>query len=107
MVGSDKVFLFNILNYLSSGSQHSISTSLSIRDGSVAERLAMFVDSLVVNGATDVMLKFKQKDLCTLLGTQRTTLVATLDKLAEQEIIEYDSNVLRVLDYYQLIDLLK
>ncbi|MBR2083847.1 MAG: winged helix-turn-helix domain-containing protein [Muribaculaceae bacterium] len=67
----------------------------------------MFVDSLVVNGATDVMLKFKQKDLCTLLGTQRTTLVATLDKLAEQEIIEYDSNVLRVLDYYQLIDLLK
>ena len=107
MVGSDKVFLFNILNYLSSGSQHSISASLSIRDGSVAERLAMFVDSLVVNGATDVMLKFKQKDLCTLLGTQRTTLVATLDKLAEQEIIEYDSNVLRVLDYYQLIDLLK
>ena len=92
---------------MSSGSQHSISASLSIRDGSVAERLAMFVDSLVVNGATDVMLKFKQKDLCTLLGTQRTTLVATLDKLAEQEIIEYDSNVLRVLDYYQLIDLLK
>ena len=73
----------------------------------MAERLAIFVDSLVVNGATDVMLKFKQKDLCTLLGTQRTTLVATLDKLAEQEIIEYDSNVLRVLDYYQLIDLLK
>lgn len=106
MVGSDKVFLFNILNYLSSGSQHSISAALSIQNGSVAERLAMFIDSLVVNGATDIVLKYKQKDLCTLLGTQRTTLMASLSKLAEQEIIEFDSNVLRILDYYQLTDLL-
>lgn len=97
MVNSDKVFLFNILNYLSSGSQRGISSMLTVRDGSVVERLSMLIDGLTVAGATDVVLKYKQKDLCTLLGTQRTTLIATLDKLQEQGILEYDSNELTIL----------
>ena len=97
MVNSDKVFLFNILNYLSSGSQRGISSMLTVRDGSVVERLSMLIDGLTVAGATDVVLKYKQKDLCALLGTQRTTLIATLDKLQEQGILEYDSNELTVL----------
>ena len=36
MVNTDKVFLFNILNYLSSGSQRSASSALAVSDGSVA-----------------------------------------------------------------------
>ncbi len=106
MVSSDKVFLFNILNYLSSGSQRSVASLLMTRDGSVAERLAMVVDSLLVNGASDVLLRYKQKDLCTLLGTQRTTLISTLDKLQEQEIIDYDSNELTIEDVRRLLDML-
>ncbi|MBQ9554931.1 MAG: Crp/Fnr family transcriptional regulator [Muribaculaceae bacterium] len=106
MVSSDKVFLFNILNYLSSGSQRSVASLLMTRDGSVAERLAMIVDSLLVNGARDVQLRYKQKDLCTLLGTQRTTLISTLDKLQDQDIIEYDSNELTIVDVCRLLDML-
>jgi CRP-like cAMP-binding protein len=102
MVTSDKVFLFNILNYLSSGSQRNISSVLAIKDGSVAERLALQMDSLLVAGSTDVVLQFKQKDLCVMLGTQRTTLIATLDRLAEEGIISYDSNSLKLLDRHQL-----
>lgn len=107
MINSDKVFLFNILNYLSSGSQRNISSALSVRDGSVVERLAMLVESLIVAGATDITLNYKQKDLCTLLGTQRTTLIATLDKLSDQDIIDYDSNELRVLDLPRLLEINK
>ncbi len=107
MVNTDKVFLFNILNYLSSGSQRSVSSVQSTRNGSVAERLAMIVDSLTVTGSTDITLNYKQKDLCSLLGTQRTTLVATLDKLQEKDILEYDSNELRVLDYDGLLEINK
>ena len=103
MVSSDKVFLFNILNYLSTGSQRGASLTLAIKDGSVAEKLAMLLDLLVVNGAIDVMLRYKQKDLCTLLGTQRTTLINTLNRLADEELLDYDSNELRVLDYSRLI----
>ena len=106
MVNSDKVFLFNILNYLSSGSQRSLSSLLQTRDGSVSERLAMVVDSLVVTGASDVMFRYKQKDICLLLGTQRTTLISTLDRLKEEEIIDYDSNMMRIPDVHRLMELL-
>lgn len=98
MLAFDKVFLFNILNYLSSGSQRNTASILAIKDGSVVERLAMIVDALTVTGATDVAVRFKQKDLCVLLGTQRTTLIASLDKLADEDIVDYTSNELRVLD---------
>jgi CRP-like cAMP-binding protein len=104
MLGSDKVFLFNILNYLSSGSQRNVSSVLDIKDGSVIERLAIMVDALTVAGATDVTLRFKQKDLCSLLGTQRTTLITSLDKLADDEIIDYDSNELHILDQLKLTE---
>lgn len=106
MVSSDKVFLFNILNYLSSGSQRGVSLMRRLNDGSVAERIAMVVDTLASPGATDVALHFKQKDLCALLGTQRTTLISTLDKLSADGIIEYDSNELRVQDLAGLSALL-
>ena len=107
MINTDKVFLFNILNFLSSGSQRGIAMALAARDGSVEERLAMLMNVLVAPGATDVVLKFKQKDLCSLLGTQRTTLVSMLDRLSEQEILEYDSSEMRFLDMDALDALLK
>lgn len=107
MVSSDKVFLFNILNYLSSGSQRNTASILATRDGSVAERFAMLMDLLAVSGATDIKLHYKQKDLSALLGTQRTTLIATLDKLSDQGIIEYDSNELSVLDIQGLISTIR
>ena len=107
MINSDKVFLFNILNYLSSGSQRSVSSSLSVKDGSVSERLAILVQSLVIAGASDVVLRYKQKDLCALLGTQRTTLITMLDKLSDDGIVEYDSNAMTVLDMHKLMDINK
>ena len=107
MISSDKVFLFNILNYLSSGSQRGMWSALIVNDGSVPERLALIVDALTATGAKDITLRYKQKDLCTLLCTQRTTLIAALDKLSEQEVIKYDSNELHILDTRQLFGLLK
>ena len=104
MITSDKVFLFNILNYLSSGSQRSLQMPLTVKDGSVAERLAMIVDNLSISGATNIGFRYKQKDLCTLLGTQRTTLVSMLDRLSNQGIVEYDSNELKILDLQGLIN---
>lgn len=104
MISSDKVFLFNILNYLSSGSQRSLSSPLSVKNGSATERLANLVDALAISGAKDISFLYKQKDLCALLGTQRTTLVAMLDKLSEQDVLDYDSNKLTILDLQGLLN---
>lgn len=107
MVSSDKVFLFNILNYLSSGSQRGASSTLGVMEGSVVERLAMIVDSLTQASATDIVLQYKQKDLCSLLGTQRTTLISSLDKLSEEDIIQYDSSMMQILDRQRLTESIK
>jgi len=107
MVNSDKVFLFNILNYLSSGSQRSTTSALAASDGSVSERLAMLLDTLMVPGATDLEISYKQKDLCNLLGTQRTTLVATLDRLSDEDVIEYDSGCMKIIDQSKLIEIIR
>ena len=107
MVNSDKVFLFNILNDLSSGCQRSASSAMAVRDGSVTERLATLLDTLLVPGAADVEISYKQKDLCNLLGTQRTTLVATLDRLSDEDIIEYDSGKLKLIDLPKLIQIIR
>ena len=104
MINSDKVFLFNILNYLSSGSQRYMASPLDVKDGSVAERLATIVETLALPGATDIRFRYKQKDLCALLGTQRTTLVAMLNKLSDQGVLDYTSNEIKVLDYQGLLN---
>lgn len=106
MISSDKVFLFNILNYLSSRSQRGFSSVLAIKDGSVSERLASIVGAVAASGAKDITLRYKQKDFCSLLSTQRTTLIAALDKLSGQDIIEYDSNEMKILDPRGLFSLL-
>ena len=64
----------------------------------------MIVEALTVAGATDVTVRFKQKDLCALLGTQRTTLIASLDKLADEDVLDYTSNELRILDLTRLAE---
>ena len=80
---------------------------MAVRDGSVTERLATLLDTLLVPGAADVEISYKQKDLCNLLGTQRTTLVATLDRLSDEDIIEYDSGKLKLIDLPKLIQIIR
>jgi hypothetical protein len=41
------------------------------------------------------------------MSTQRTTLVSSLDKLSDLDILDYDSNELRILDFRKLMDLIK
>lgn len=97
MLMTDKVFLINILNYLSSNCQR-YNTMLQMTQGSIAERLAREITNLTTPRSTDVVLQFRQKDLCTLLGTQRNSLIAALDQMLAYEIITYSSSEIKVHD---------
>lgn len=93
---TDKVFLFNILNYLStSNRRHSTSLQL-MRSGSIAERLAREILSLTVQRSTDVKVHYRQKDLCVLLGTQRNSLITALETMAHDGLIEYTSSEIKI-----------
>ncbi len=97
MLMTDKVFLFNILNYLSSNCQRH-SSMLHMTQGNIAERLAREITNMTTPRSTDVVLEFRQKDLCTLLDTDHDTLVKAFDQMAAHEIITHSTSKIEVLD---------
>ncbi len=107
MLQTDKVFLFNILNYLSSNSQRHTTALQLMSHGSIKERLAREITSLTTQHSTEVKLHFRQKDLCSLLGTQRNSLVAALDQMKADGLIDYTHNEISVLSLRALHDMFR
>ena len=103
---SDKVFLFNILNILSRNSQKSTFGIMSLSSGSIAERLAFIITSLTQRGSKDIKLTYEQKDLCSILGVQRSSLINALDKLENEGVIEYTLSEITVISRGALLDIL-
>ncbi len=101
---ADKVFLFNILNYLSSNSQRHGIALQNMRHDSVRGRLSREILSFTTQRSTDVKLRFRQKDLCSLLGTQRNTLMAALDEMKADGLIEYTRDEISVKSLRELQD---
>ena len=104
---SDRVFLFNILNYLSIAKQKRVLSLKMITKANIAERLAMTVATLTTQSSTDITLHYCQKDLCSLLGVHRNTLVTTLQHLADEGLIEYTADQIRFIAPRRLFELLK
>ena len=98
VIQSDKVFLFNILNYLSLGRQRFITGLLDARNGSVVERIALITAILTTQVSKDVTFSYRQKDLCALLGAQRATLIHALDQLQDMGAIQYTTNQFNIID---------
>lgn len=103
---SDKVFLFNMLNILSRNSQKSTFGIMALSSGTIAERLAFIVTSLTQRGSKDVKIIYKQKDLCSILGVQRSSLINALTKMKEDDVIDYTLSEITVLDRNDLLDIL-
>lgn len=104
---NDKLFIFNILNTLSRNSQKTIQGILSLSTGSVAERLAFIMVSLTQKGSRDIRMTFKQKDICAILGVQRTSFINSLNRLVDERVIEYTASEIKFLDREKLLYILK
>lgn len=103
---SDKVFLFNMLNMLSRNSQKSTFGIMALSSGSIAERLAFIVTSLTQKGSKDIKIVYKQKDLCSILGVQRSSLIHALDKMNIDGVIDYTMTEIKVNSREALLEIL-
>ncbi len=107
ILGSDPIFLFNYLNYLSMNAQKSIDGVMSLSMGSVEERIALWVVATTQPTATDVTVECKQRDMCSIFGVQRSSFVAALDRLAERGALSYTGGEICVLDRRALVSVLR
>ncbi len=87
MLQSDKIFLYNILNYLSRNSQSRKSQLLNMTNASVVDRIAMLVSAFTTQQSSNITLSFRQRDLCRLLGTRRPALVSAFTYLEDKKLI--------------------
>ena len=103
---SDKVFLFNALNILSRKAQQGASNLLAVSNGTIAERLALFVLSLTHHGAKEIVLSYKQKDMCTVLGVQRSSFITAMTKLHDDGAVRFNPTEIIITDRSKLLDIL-
>ena len=108
MLLTDNVFLYNILNYLSRNSQLYKTQVLNAEQMTVTERLIMLVSAFTSQRSKNIVLEFKQRDLCRILGARRPALITTIDELKAAELIEMpDNTTIVVSDRKLLLEKLK
>lgn len=106
ILASDTVFMFNYLNAVSANAQKAVHGLLSLTTGEIDERIAFWIAALTQPGATEIVLKCRKRDLCTLFGTQRSAFEAGLLSMKERGLIDYTTNELSVIDREKLMALL-
>ncbi len=104
MLQADKVFLFNILNRLSRSAQQLTSMLLGVEQGSAAERLVRWVEPLASRAGSDIAIQYAQKDLCTLLGVQRKALLAALETMQADGVVQLAPHRIGITDLRQFIN---
>lgn len=106
MIYSDRAFLFNFLNVLSTSSQRSVEGLLALTTGDVTERLAYWIASLTQPEGSDIVMSCKQRDLYSIFGVQRSSLIIALDSLKSRGIIEYTNTEIKVISRSALVSIL-
>lgn len=107
LLASDKIYMFNLLNYLSMNAQKSIEGILAISSGSIEERLAMWIVSLTQPNARDITITCKQRDLYVMLGVQRSSYMAALDNLVKADAISYQPGEIKVNDRRMMLSIMR
>lgn len=103
---SDDIFLFNYINYVSMNAQKAIQGVLAVAAGSLEERIAFWIIALTQPAGTDITLTCRQRDLYALFGVQRSSFIATLDRMKEQGIIDYTSGEISIKSRRELLNVL-
>lgn len=102
----DTIFLLNYLNYLSMNAQKAVDGVLSLSLGDIESRIAFWIVSLTQPTGKDITLQCRQRDLTSVFGVQRSSLVSALDKMRDAGIVTYGNDFINILDRRELLNLL-
>ncbi len=106
IINSDAVFLFNFLNLLSLNAQVSMEGVLSLTSGDLKKRIAFWIVALTQRNGTDIVMDCRQRDLYSVFGVPRQSLLATLSEMKERDLLDYSTTRIVVSDRKRLADLL-
>ncbi len=106
MLARDEIFMLNYLNHLSMNAQRGSLGVLALASGSLEERLAYWIVALTQHRATEIVLHCRLRDLCAMVGVQRSKLEATLDAMRARAILNYDSAGISFNNRRELVSLL-
>lgn len=106
ILNSDAVFMLNFLNMLSVNAQKSVDGILALTTGSMEERIAFWILALTQPMATDIVLSCRQRDLYSFFGVQRSSFIATLEKMKSDGLIDYQGNEIKVFSRKAMYELL-
>lgn len=104
---SDEIFLFNFLNYLSMNAQKCVEGVLSMTNGSIEERLAMWVVAMTQPSAKDITIECKQRDLYSMFGVQRSSYMAAIERLVKNDIIKYEPGIIKISDRRRILNIMR
>ena len=107
ILNSDRIFLINYLNALSANAQNNIGGILSLTSGDLVRRIAYWVTSLTRQNSEDITIHCRLRDLHTIFNVQRSALIAALDTLAAQHIVDYTNESVTIHSRRDLVSLLR
>lgn len=106
LLTADQVFMFNYLNLLSSSAQRSVEGILALTNGSLEERIAYWIAALTQKDGTDIVMSCKQRNLYSLFGVQRSSLISSFEDMRAKGLIDYTSTEICVKSRDALLKLL-
>lgn len=107
IINADTVSLFNFLNLLSLNSQLAVDGVLALSSGDLPKRIAYWIIALTDHDAREIVMECRHRDLYTVFGVQRQSLIAALDNLRQRGIIDYQPNRIMVSERRKLLDVLE
>lgn len=107
IINSDSVFLFNYLNMLSMNAQLSTDGVLALTSGDLRKRIAYWVVALTQLNGKDITMECRQRDLYSVFGVPRQSLIAALTEMKSAGLLDYTSSRIEINDRRKLLNLLE
>lgn len=107
IISSDTIFLFNFLNILSMHAQLSTEGVLTLTGGDLRKRIAYWIVALTQRGGKDITMECRQRDLYSVFGVQRQSLVAALEEMKQMGLLDYTASSISVQRRKLLVDFLE
>lgn len=105
LLEQDRIYLLNVLNYLSYSAQRPLARIGRMRSCSVYELLCAYVVQVVARGASDIAIEVNEQGLAELTNLSRTRVLSQLRKLRKLGVAELYDNLITIPDYDAFVHL--